>query len=111
MYYKPIKYTPEEMLKKIGFVYFDGGRGYQLPVGNLVQSNKVLGNRMHAYIEGDEINFHHDKPKNGKHVSSSFDPRCRALHDIMEYLDGIKPNIHPKNRFLKTKHVVDTLGL
>lgn len=100
MKYKPVNHTPQELLIKVGFIDSPNGRGYQLTIGSPKHTDIVLANRMHAYIEGDTIDFHHDKKGKGKtHVSSSFDLRCRGLQQVFQFVDGQIEKLHPKNRF------------
>jgi hypothetical protein len=99
MKYTPVNHTPFQLLKKAGFI--DAiNRGYQLPIGTPKHTDVILANRVHAFIEGDTINFHHDVKGNGKtHKAHSFDLRCKGLYQIFMFIDGQTDKIHPKNRF------------
>lgn len=100
MKYKPIKHTPLELLQKVGFIDTPNGRGWQLTIGSPKNTDVILAERMHAYIEEDVINFHHDKKGKGKtHKASSQDIRCMGLQQIFEFMDGQRETIHPKNRW------------
>lgn len=99
MKYKPVNHTPLELLHKVGFI--DAvNRGYQLPIGSPKNTDIILAERMHAFIEEDIINFHHDKKGKGKsHIASSSDLRCLGLQQIFQFFDGQIDKIHPKNRW------------
>jgi hypothetical protein len=102
MKYTPVKYTPLELLLKVGFIDTPNGRGYQLTIGSPKNTDVVLAERMHAYIDGNTIDYHRDKKGKGKsHIASSFCLRCRGLQDVFMYLDGQKEKIHPKNCWRK----------
>lgn len=100
MKYKPVNNTPIELLEKTGFISTPNGMGYQLTIGTPKNTDVVLKERMHAYIIEDTIDYHHDKKGKGKtHIASSFDLRCRGLHQVFQFIDGIIDDIHPKNRW------------
>lgn len=70
MKYTPVKHTPLELLLKVGFMDTPNGRGYQLTIGSPKNTDVVLAERMHAYIDGDTIDYHRDKKGKGKsHVT------------------------------------------
>lgn len=76
MKYTPVNSRPKELLLKVGMIDTPNGRGYQLTIGSPKNTDVVLANRMHAYIEDGVIDFHHDKKGKGKtHIASSFDSR------------------------------------
>jgi len=92
MRYKPVNTSPNELLLKVGFNECISSRGFELKVGD---------NRMHAYIEGDEINYHYDVSKrHKKHIAHSSGRRCYMLKEIFEFVDGVREKVSNKNRFI-----------
>jgi hypothetical protein len=102
MKFTPVKHTALELLLKVGFMEAPDGKGYQMTIGSPKNTDVILAERMHAYIDGGAIDYHHDKKGKGKtHIASSYDLRCKDLLDILMLLDGQKEKVHPHNKWNK----------
>ena len=92
MKYTPTVKKPEEILIIIGFTPCKVGFGYELPLQNPNRKTKVDNSdiprrRFHAYIRGNDIDVHQDRPSKRTHKAHNFGSHRKEICQIFYAID------------------------